>query len=120
MHGVAILRTKNAIPGPTGQPSGEMSTLRAGDPWIESHSPWSSYTSDFFFFCVPGNISRVHHFGGEIFAYVSGVLSNHRGSHVPSSWMVHAGCFLLLAFTRQGHACQDLLSLCDGVHVCTR
>ena len=42
---------------------------------------------------------------GEIFAYVTGwflgggggggglvVLSNHRGCHIPSSWMVHAGC----------------------------
>ena len=44
---------------------------------------------------------------GEIFAYValfsflffSFFLSNHRGSHIPSSWMVHAGCVLLLAFT---------------------
>ena len=29
------------------------------------------------------------------------------------------GVFLLLAFTRLRHECQDLLSLCDGVHVCT-
>ena len=29
------------------------------------------------------------------------------------------GVFLLLPFTRQGHECQDLLSLCDGTHVCT-
>ena len=30
---------------------------------------------------------------GEIFAYVTVfVLSNHRGSHIPTSWMVHAGC----------------------------
>ena len=29
------------------------------------------------------------------------------------------GVFLLLAFTRLGHECQDLLSLCDGIHVCT-
>ena len=27
--------------------------------------------------------------------------------------------FLLPAFTRLGHECQDLLSLCDGMHVCT-
>ena len=26
--------------------------------------------------------------------------------------------FLLLAFTRLGHECQDLLSPCDGMHVC--
>ena len=29
------------------------------------------------------------------------------------------GVFLLLPFTRQGHKPQDLLSQCDGTHVCT-
>ena len=29
------------------------------------------------------------------------------------------GVFLLTAFTCLGHECQDLLSLCDGMHVCT-
>ena len=29
---------------------------------------------------------------GEIFAYVTVFSSNHWGSHIPSSWMVHAGC----------------------------
>ena len=29
------------------------------------------------------------------------------------------GVFLLPAFTRLGHECQDLLSRCDGMHVCT-
>ena len=29
------------------------------------------------------------------------------------------GVFLLLAFTRLGHECQNLLSLCNGMHVCT-
>ena len=29
------------------------------------------------------------------------------------------GMFLLTAFTRLGHECQDLLSPCDGMHVCT-
>ena len=33
--------------------------------------------------------------------------------------MVHAGCVLLLAFTCVGHKCQDLLSPCDGMHMCT-
>ena len=28
-------------------------------------------------------------------------------------------CFLLPAFTCLGHECQDLLSLCEGMHVCT-
>ena len=42
-----------------------------------------------------------------------------RGSHTPSSWMVHVGCVLLPAFTRLGHECQDLLRPCDGMHECT-
>ena len=29
------------------------------------------------------------------------------------------GVSLLPAFTRLGHECQDLLSPCDGKHVCT-
>ena len=29
------------------------------------------------------------------------------------------GVFLLSVFTRLGHECQDLLSSCDGMHVCT-
>ena len=29
------------------------------------------------------------------------------------------GVYLLPAFTRLGHECQDLLSPCDGMHVCT-
>ena len=29
------------------------------------------------------------------------------------------GVVLLPAFTRLGHECQDLLSLCDGMYVCT-
>ena len=29
------------------------------------------------------------------------------------------GVFLLLAFTRLGHECQDPMSPCDGMHVCT-
>ena len=29
---------------------------------------------------------------GEIFAHVTILQSNHRGSHIPSLWMVYAGC----------------------------
>ena len=55
---------------------------------------------------------------GEIFAYVTVfnptievVTFRLRG------WCM-LGVFLLPAFTRLGYECQDLLSLCDGVHVC--
>ena len=84
-----------------------------------------------FFFCV----LQLYPWGsllGEILAYVTVCCcccslflfvcffySNYWDSHIRSSWMVHAGYVLLPIFTRLGHECQDLLSLCDGMHVCT-
>ena len=56
---------------------------------------------------------------GEIFAYETVLHSNNWGCHIPSSWMVYAGMFLLPAFTCLGHERQGLLSLCDGMNVCT-
>ena len=35
-------------------------------------------------------------FLGEIFAYVTVFQSNHWGSHIPSSWMVYAGCVFVV------------------------
>ena len=65
-----------------------------------------------------GYISGVHHVG-EVFVYVTfSFKSNHRGSHIPGLWMVHAGC-VFVAFTHLGHECQDLWSPCDGMHVST-
>ena len=32
---------------------------------------------------------------GEIFEYVTFFISNHRGSHISSSRVVHAGCVLV-------------------------
>ena len=46
-------------------------------------------------------------------------LSNHRGSHTPSLWMVHAGCVFVAGIHHLGHECQDILSMCDGMHVYT-
>ena len=72
----------------------------------------------FFFPCSPPRSLGITILG-EIFAYVS-VLN-------PTSEVVtfhlHGGCmcgvFLLLAFTCLQHEHQDLLSLCNGMHVCT-
>ena len=50
----------------------------------------------FFLFCVP----QLYLWSsplGEIIAYVTAFLSNHRGSHIPSSWMAHAGCVFVAA-----------------------
>ena len=37
-------------------------------------------------------------------------------SHILSSWMV----FMLQAFTRLGHECQEILNLDDGMHTCAQ
>ena len=47
---------------------------------------------------------------GGRFAYVAVFFS-----HIPSS----DGACWVAAFTRLGYECQDLLSPCDGMHVCT-
>ena len=73
----------------------------------------------FFFFCIPSFITGFTILD-EVFAYVTFFFFLfHQGSHIPSSWMVHAGCVLLLAFTHVGHECLDLLSPGNGMHVCT-
>ena len=48
--------------------------------------------------------------------YVVIFLSNHRGSHIPFSWMVHAGCVFVAGL---GHECQDILRPGNGKHVHT-
>ena len=63
---------------------------------------------------------------GEIFAYVTVMLlllllfypTIEVVTFCLCGWCM-LGVFLLPAFTRQGHEYQDLLSLCDGVRVCT-
>ena len=95
----------------------------------------------FFFFCVHSHISGVHLFC-VIFAYVTGVCFGGGGGGssffffffffslffcIPSIEIVTfrlrgrcmLGVFLLPAFTRLGHECQDLLSPFDEMHVCT-
>ena len=78
----------------------------------------------------PSYVSGVHIFGGGrgggggggrgvIFAYVT--VFNPTIEIVTfclCGWCMLGVC-LLPAFTRLGHECQDLLSPCDGMHVCT-
>ena len=58
---------------------------------------------------------------GEIFAYVT-IFFFHPTMEVVTfrlcGWCM-LGVFLLPAFTCLGHEYQDLLSPCDGIHVCT-
>ena len=51
-----------------------------------------SGTSGIFFFCVPSCIFGVHHFGWDFYVCDRLTKSNYRGSHTPSSWLVHAEC----------------------------
>ena len=63
-------------------------------------------------------ICEVHHFWWDFLHLWPLFLLSQRGSHIPSLWIVSAGCILLVAFTCLVLGCQDLLSPCDGMHVC--
>ena len=47
---------------------------------------------------------------GEIFVYVALFYSNHRGSHIPSSWLVHAGCVFCCCFFADIHLSMTWMS----------
>ena len=51
-----------------------------------------SYSSAF-----PSYISGVHHFGVRFLHMRPFFKSNHWGNHIPSLWMVHTGCFFVVA-----------------------
>ena len=64
-------------------------------------------------------MSRVFTISGEIFACVTVFnLTIEVVTFRLRGWCM-LGVFLLPAFTRLGHECQNLLSPCDGMHVCT-
>ena len=73
-----------------------------------------------FFLCNAASVIPARSLGftsfGEIFASVTVFLSCNWGSHIPSSWMVYAGCILLLVFNLLEHEQQDLLILQDWMH----
>ena len=86
-----------------------------------------------FFFCVPRYISGLHlllllrspalSLGftilGEIFANVTVFNPTIEVVTFCLCGWCKPGVFSLPAFTRLGHECQDLLSPCHGMHVCT-
>ena len=76
----------------------------------------------FFFFLVPQLYLWGSPLLGEIFAYVTVLFFFNPTIKVVTfrlrGWCM-LGVFLLPAFTRLGHERQDLLSLCDEMHVCT-
>ena len=77
----------------------------------------------FFFFCVPQLYLWGSPLLGEIFAYVTVFLFFFYPTIKVVTFRRHGWCmlgvFLLPAFTLLGHERQDLLSLCDEMHVCT-
>ena len=79
---------------------------------------WSSndfiFMHFFCFFRVPSYISGVHILG-EIFAFANPNIE--AVTFCLCGWCVLGVC-LLPAFTRLGHEHQDILSQCDGMHVC--
>ena len=60
---------------------------------------------------------------GEIFAYVTVFCFFFNPTIEVITFRLCGWCmlgvFLSPAFTRLGHECQDILSACDGMHVCT-
>ena len=75
----------------------------------------SSSVSSMFLGCISG----VHHFGWD-FCICDRFFNPTIDT---ATFHLHGWCmlgvFLLPAFTRLGHECQDILSPCDGMHVCT-
>ena len=73
-----------------------------------------------FFFCVPSFISGASSFCVSFFADVTVFNATIEVLH---SVFVDGACwmcsYILPAFTRPGHECQDLFSPCDGMRVCT-
>ena len=55
---------------------------------------------------------------GEIFAHVAVFSSNHWGSHIPSSWMVHAGC-VFVAGIHPSRTWMSASSECVQWNACT-
>ena len=55
---------------------------------------------------------------GEIFVCVTNFNPTIEVATVCLCGWCMLGVFLLPAFTRLGHECQDLLSLCEEMHVC--
>ena len=62
-----------------------------------------------FFFCFPSHISGVHRSSSSSSAFPA----------ISLGFTIEDVVFLLPSFTRLGRECRDLLSPCDGMHLCT-
>ena len=89
--------------------------LSAGKKERQKKLVWPS----FFFFCVP----QLYLWGSPLWVRFLGMWPFSNLTIEVVMFHLHGwsmlGVFLLPAFTCLGHECQDLLSPCDGMHVCT-
>ena len=95
--------------------------------WIDIIELFSEYTvvsvacivAFFFFFCVP----QLYLWGSPFLVRFWRMWPFLNPTIEVVTFCLHGWCmlgvFLLPAFIHLGHECQDLLSLCDGLHVCT-
>ena len=85
--------------------------------WLQLVLVWTTTSSSSSFSVYPAISLRFTIFG-EIFEYVTIFQSNHRGSHILSSWMMHAGCVFEANIHQSGTWMSGPLSLRDEMHVC--
>ena len=86
-------------------------------PFISSSSAFPSYVSGVHHFWVRFLHVTVFNPTTEVFTTVFNPTTEVFTFHLHEWCML--GVFLLPAFTHLGHECQDLLSSCDGMYVCT-
>ena len=97
-------------------------TSKQVNSWLPMFSIWGSLwfsrISSVFFFWVPSYIYWVHYFGWDFCKCDHFLIQPLRKS---DSVFVDGACWvcLLPAFTHLRHKCQDLLSPCDVMHMCT-
>ena len=91
-------------------------------------TPFNSFRCEGGFFCLFGfffffGVPQLYLWGspllGEIFAYVTVFNPTIKVVKFRLHGWYMLGVFLLPAITHLGHECQDLLSPCDEMHVCT-
>ena len=83
------------------------------------HKTTISHNFFLFFFCIPSYISGFHHSWCRFLSTwkCPNLIIEAVTFHLCGWCML--GVFLLSAFTRLGHKCQDLWNLCDGMRVCS-
>ena len=86
---------------------------------VFQHTECACFLLLFFFFCVP----QLYLWASPFWVRFLRMWPFFNPTIEVVTFHLHGWCmlgvFLLPAFTHLGHECQDLLSPCDGMHVCT-